>query len=87
MGTLKTMGRNIRRASMRVVNLAGVTLEDRPMRLEDESPDERKRNTSLPGQDEDMPEMSRERLRGRTLGVFGPQSVVRRAMLSLLLWR
>ncbi|KAG8944623.1 calcium channel protein [Tulasnella sp. 424] len=87
MGTLKTMGRNIRRASMRVVNLAGVTLEDRPMRLEDESPDERKRNTPFPGQDEDMPEMSRERLRGRTLGVFGPQSVVRRAMLSLLLWR
>ncbi|KIO32428.1 hypothetical protein M407DRAFT_214388 [Tulasnella calospora MUT 4182] len=86
-GTLKTMSRNIRRASMRVVNLAGVTLEDRPMRLEDESPDQSKRNATLPGQDEEMPELSRERLRGRTLGVFSPQSVIRRAMLSVLLWR
>lgn len=72
---------------MRVVNLAGVTLEDRPMRLEDESPDQSKRNATLPGQDEEMPELSRERLRGRTLGVFSPQSVIRRAMLSVLLWR
>ncbi|KAG9050174.1 calcium channel protein [Tulasnella sp. UAMH 9824] len=86
-GTLKTMSRNIRRASMRVVNLAGVTLEDRPIRLEDESPDLSKRNAPLPGQDEEMPELSREKLRGRTLGIFGPQSVIRRAMLSVLLWR
>lgn len=86
-GTLKTMSRNIRRASMRVVNLAGVTLEDRPIRLEDESPDQIKRNAPLPGQDEEMPELSRERLRGRTLGIFGPQSGIRRAMLSVLLWR
>ncbi|KAG9016762.1 calcium channel protein [Tulasnella sp. 427] len=86
MGTLKTMGRNIRRASMRVVNLAGVTLEDRPMRLDD-SPEDVRRNTPLPGQDEEMPELSRERLRGRTLGIFGLQSVLRRSMLSFLLWR
>ncbi|KAG8940098.1 calcium channel protein, partial [Tulasnella sp. 408] len=86
-GTLKSMSRNIRRASMRVVGLAGVTLEDRPIRLEDESPDQSKRSAPLPGQDDEMPELSRERLRGRTLGIFGPQSVIRRAMLSVLLWR
>ncbi|KAG8926488.1 calcium channel protein, partial [Tulasnella sp. 417] len=53
---------------------------DRPMGLEDESPDQKKRNASLP-------QPPSERLKGRTLGVFGPQSVVRRAMFSVFLWR
>lgn len=88
LGTLKSVSRNIRRASMRVVNLAGVTLEDRPYRLDDDDPpDDQPMGRPSPGQEEALPELVRDRLRGRTLGLFGPKSVVRRAMLSFLLWR
>ena len=84
MGTIKAMQRNIRRASMRVVNLAGVTLEDRPIRLDDDDD-----MPKPPVEEEPIPLeviMPRERLRGRTFGVFGPKSRVRRVMLNLLLW-
>lgn len=84
MGTLKSVSRNIRRMSVRVVNLAGVTLEDRPIRLEDD-PAEQQDEPATPV--EMMPEPPMERLRGRTLGIFGPTSGIRRSMLSVLLWR
>lgn len=86
MGTLKSMSRNIRRMSVRVVNLAGVTLEDRPIRLEDD-PAEQQQGNAPASPVEMIPETSKESLRGRTLGVFGPTSGIRQAMLNMLLWR
>lgn len=87
LGTLRTMSRNIRRASMRVVNL-GVTLEDRPIRLDDEDEVEDKRRSRMqPGQEDAVPDVARERLRGRTIGLFGPKSKLRNWMLDFLLWR
>ncbi|KAG8896276.1 calcium channel protein, partial [Tulasnella sp. 403] len=59
LGTLKSVSRNLRRVSVRVVNLAGVTLEDRPIRLEDDTPDETRPGEST--QEDAVPE-SRFRL-------------------------
>ena len=68
--TLKAMSRNIRRASMRVVNLANLGLEDQPVRLE--------------GEDDPLPNL--QRLRGRTLMIFGPTNSLRVALHKALLW-
>lgn len=88
MGTLRSVSRNIRRVSVRVVNLAGITLEDKPIRLDDDDPPpEKGDHLDHLTQEESNQETSVNRLRGRTLGVFGPTSGFRRTMLSLLLWK
>lgn len=75
------VSRSLRRASLRVVNLAGSGLED-SIRLPDD--DEHVGDESWKEDDGDvMPDMRRDMpIRGQTLGIFGPQSRVR-----LLLYR
>lgn len=84
---LMAVSRSIRRASLRVVNLAGAGLEDH-VRLDDQ--DEQK---SPQDEDEDtrpeetLPDLaSTLPIRGRTLGFLGPTSKVRLAMYRLLVY-
>ncbi|KAG9004060.1 calcium channel protein [Tulasnella sp. JGI-2019a] len=86
MERLQSVSRNIRRVSVRVVNLAGITLEDRPIRLDDDVPEPADRGPE-PSPLEAPPDTMRDRLRGRTLGIFGSKSGIRCSMLNLLLWR
>lgn len=83
-----TISRNIRRASLRVVNMAGVGI-DQHIRLEDADDDE---------QDEDGEEKEYDVLeaseltkfmpiRGKTLGFMGPTNKIRLAMYRFLLLR
>lgn len=83
---IMTMSRNLRRASLRVVNLAGMGLEDH-VRLGEgvdrvDGPDQ-------DGEDEENEETMMDLatylpLRGRTLGCMGPTNQVRLAMFRLL---
>lgn len=80
---LRAMSRNIRRVSVRVVDLASTGAKDQALKLED---------TQEPGvasraQEEPLPDLSGTRLRGTTLGFFGPHSRVRHAMFQFLLWQ
>jgi hypothetical protein len=85
--------------SVRVVNLAGLGLESqhRGIRL----PDETDEPAAQPAADdvklspeavEDEPvppelaSISNLTLRGTTLGLFGPRSIVRKAMYDFLIW-
>ena len=87
--TLRSVSRTIRKASVRVVNIVGAENDGR-VRLEDEEiEDDELRNKPLeqavdaieqPG----VPPRPPERLRGKTLGIFGPRSRIRRSMDALL---
>ena len=84
--TLRIVSRSIRQASVRVVNIVGSENDGR-VRLEDEDvEDDELRNKPVeeavetPG----VPPRPPERLRGKTLGVFGPHSRTRRSMDALL---
>jgi len=81
--TLKAVSRNLRRVSLRVVNLAGVQLEDRPIRLEDEPdiPDQHRTQVQ-----DTLQDLAHHDLRGRSLGIFGPTSSLRRLLRRFLLW-
>lgn len=69
---IKSVSQNLRRISLRVVNLAGSGLE----RLEDDDDNTR---------DEDLPDLSqRMPIRGRTLCCLGPHSRVRLALYRAL---
>ncbi|KAG8696198.1 calcium channel protein, partial [Ceratobasidium sp. 394] len=96
--TLKAVSKHIRRVSLRVVNLASVQLEDKPV---PRTPDREREDTGGLTPDKEIgattpepvvaPEDELDRthhmtLRGRTLGVFGPDSRLRQAMRSALLW-
>ncbi|KAG8875562.1 calcium channel protein [Tulasnella sp. 331] len=83
MGTLKSVSRNIRRVSVRV--LTGITLEDRPIRLDDDVTETGEGSPEL--HDHIEPEAPKNHLRGRTLGILGPNSGIRRVMLRVLLWK
>ena len=80
------VSRSLRRASLRVVNLAGVRLED-SIRLPDD--DEDVGDESWKDGDGDvMKDMGKDMpIRGRTLGVFGPQSRVRLLLYRFLMHR
>ncbi|CAE6501684.1 unnamed protein product [Rhizoctonia solani] len=95
--TLKAVSKHLRRVSLRVVNLAGVQLEDKPMPRTPERegvphpfPD-REQGEPLPPEPVPTPEDELDRsqhmrLRGRTLGMFGPENPLRKAMRATLLW-
>ncbi|KAK0201179.1 Ion transport protein-domain-containing protein [Desarmillaria ectypa] len=75
---IKSVSQNIRRMSLRVVNLAGAGLETQ-MRLADDDPDEVKT--------EELPDLTqRLPLRGRTVCCLGPQSRVRLALYRMLVY-
>ena len=82
------VSRSLRRASLRVVNLAGVGLED-SIRLPDD--DVVVGDGSWKDGDGDvdvMKDMGKDMpIRGRTLGVFGPQSRVRLLLYRFLMHR
>lgn len=90
--TLKVMSNNLRRASLRVVNLAGFGLEDH-IRLADVD-DEHEFDTKEDEEEEDgkedeiLPDLTKSLpLRGRTLGYFSSTSRVRVAMYNCLVYR
>lgn len=79
---LRAMSRSIRRVSIRVVDLASTGTKDQAVRLEDlpdDDPDPR-------GAEETLPNLTGTRLRGSTLGIFGADSRIRRAMFNFLQW-
>jgi hypothetical protein len=90
------VSRTIRSAGKRVVNLGGKEREDGLSRLpdddndiDDDSTDELKRTETVemveaPASRPRPEAMPPERLRGRTLGLFGPKSRVRRTMDGLM---
>lgn len=92
--TLKLMSGNLRRASIRVVNFAGFGLDDhaRLADAEAESPEHTlvdKLQADDTGEEDEVatPDLSRSLpIRGRTLGLFGPTSMVRMAMYHFLVY-
>lgn len=94
--TLKAVSKHIRRVSLRVVNLAGVQLEDKPVphtpKPEDISQPTPDRELGEPvpepvtTPEDELDRSQHMTLRGRTLGVFGPDSRLRQAMRATLLW-
>lgn len=79
---IRNMSRGFRRVSLRVVNIGGNPMED-SVRLPDGDEDdmageEEKEEEQLPDLRKEMP------IRGRTLGIFGPQSRVRLALYNFL---
>ena len=81
-----SVSRNLRRASLRVVNFGGYGLEDH-VRLDDvDERDVKNRDEDeIPDEDEVLPDLSRALpIRGRTLGCLGPRSKVRLAMYKFL---
>ncbi|CAE6352806.1 unnamed protein product [Rhizoctonia solani] len=95
--TLKAVSKHLRRVSLRVVNLAGVQLEDKPMPRTPERegvphpfPD-REQGVSpapepVPPPEDELDRSQHMQLRGRTLGMFGPENQLRKAMRATLLW-
>ena len=86
--TLKTVSRNLRRASLRVVNFGGAGLEDH-VRLDDmdERKEKRDEDDDMIEEDEVLPDLSKTLpIRGRTLGCLGPRSRVRLAMYKFLVY-
>jgi len=93
--TLRSVTRKLRSASVRVVNIMGKDKDEGLSRLPDDdgidgdSTDDLKRTDSIQMVEtptaRPRPEaMPPERLRGTTLGLFGPRSVVRRTMDRLM---
>ncbi|KAG5652105.1 hypothetical protein H0H81_006278 [Sphagnurus paluster] len=79
---IKSMSHNIRRASVRVVNLASAGLESQ-LRLG--GGEQVKRTGRDDDDDELLPDLSKALpIRGRTLGFFGPESKVRLALFNFL---
>jgi voltage-dependent calcium channel len=83
---IKYMTHNLRRASVRVVNLGSTGLE-KQIRLGDG--DEGTHDTSKFGESEEepLPDLSKSLpIRGRALGFLGPESKVRLALFNLLVY-
>jgi len=82
---MKSVGRNIRRMSLRVVNLANTGLEGQ-LRLGDGD----EKTEKMLGDDDDGPPVPDLRqvmpLRGRALGIFGSNSKVRLALYKFLVY-
>ncbi len=86
--TLKTVSRNLRRASLRVVNFGGLGLDEH-VRLDDvdERDGKREDEDEMPDEDEALPDLSKTLpIRGRTLGCLGPRSRLRLAMYKFLVY-
>ncbi|KAH8105357.1 Ion transport protein-domain-containing protein [Cristinia sonorae] len=84
---IMTMSRNIRRASLRVVNLAGMGLEDHVRLGEGVDRDDDVEQTEEEDHEEAMMDLaSHLPLRGRTLACMGPSSKLRLAMFQLLVY-
>lgn len=93
---LRSVSRNLRRVSLRVVNLAGVGLEEkaRGIRLPDDKDDGAKvkgkdTQSAVSGEDQEeeheLPDLAtRLPIRGRTLGFLGPSNRIRLAMFRFL---
>ena len=93
---LRSVKKSLRRASMRVVNLAGVNLEDRvqAVRLPDDKEELKSKGKAKVTEmeiddsgteEEELPDLAKRLpIRGRTLGVFGPTSRIRLAMFRFL---
>ena len=89
---LTTISRNLRRASVRVVNMAGIgvdehvrlaDLDDEKMAVkdeEDEEKDEKEYDAVVLDLSKTMP------IRGKTLGFMGPRSRLRLAMYKFLIY-
>ncbi|KAF8752940.1 Ion transport protein [Rhizoctonia solani] len=96
--TLKAVSKHLRRVSLRVVNLAGVQLEDKPMPRTPEREDvprpfpDREQGEPIsepvppPEPEDELDRSQHMQLRGRTLGMFGPENGLRKAMRATLLW-
>jgi voltage-dependent calcium channel len=90
---IERISRSLRRVSLRVVNFAGVSLDER-IRLADDDPATADNNERALGDDDELDELDEPpldlsnvlRLRGRTLGFFGPTSRVRLAMYDALIF-
>ncbi|KAF8063493.1 Ion transport protein-domain-containing protein [Lyophyllum atratum] len=82
---VRTMSQKLRRASVRVVNLASAGLENQ-LRLGDG--DDTVRGRRRDDDEEDpLPDLTKALpIRGRTLGCFGPQSKVRLALFNFLVY-
>ena len=87
---LMTLSRNIRRVSLRVVNMTGMGIDEH-VRLADASDEKlasEGEDEELESEDEALPDLSKTLpIRGRTLGFMGPHSRVRLAMYRFLVWR
>lgn len=86
---IKNVSQNLRRMSLRVVNLAGAGLENQ-VRLDDEDGDNqhvlKNRDSGQGETGEPMDLRNNMRLRGRTLGFMGPDNKLRLALLDLLVY-
>ncbi|KAI0331568.1 hypothetical protein GY45DRAFT_1248483 [Cubamyces sp. BRFM 1775] len=87
--TFQTMSRNLRRASLRVVNFGGLGLDEH-VRLNDVDEPYEKRDEDgddIPDEDEVLPDLTKTLpIRGRTLGCLGPHSKLRLAMYKFLVY-
>lgn len=93
---VQAVSKHLRRVSLRVVNLAGVQLEDKPVPRTPEPEDfprptpDREQGPPLPEPlappEDELDRSQHMQLRGRTLGVFGPDNRLRQAMRATLLW-
>lgn len=82
---IKSMKQNLRRASVRVVNLGSAGLESQ-IRLEDVNEDARSKGKLDEGEEEPLHLNKSLPIRGRTLGCFGIESKVRLALFNLLVY-
>ncbi|KAI0667461.1 Ion transport protein-domain-containing protein [Trametes maxima] len=87
--TIKNVSRNLRRASLRVVNFGGLGLDEH-VRLDDMDERDEKGDEDedeIIGEDEALPDLTKTLpIRGRTLGCLGPHSRVRLAMYKFLIY-
>ncbi|KAF8882238.1 Ion transport protein-domain-containing protein [Infundibulicybe gibba] len=84
---IKTVSKNIRRVSLRVVNLAGAGLENQLRLADDEHGDARSRTAVKDGNAGAEPLSDLHKalpIRGRTLGCLGPESGLRLALYRFL---
>lgn len=85
---IKSVSHNLRRVSLRVVNLAGAGLENQ-IRLPDEELDSARAKRPPDDRDDDnLPDLSKRLpIRGRTLGCLGPNSKLRLSLYNFLVYR
>ncbi|KDQ07800.1 hypothetical protein BOTBODRAFT_591897 [Botryobasidium botryosum FD-172 SS1] len=85
--TLRAVSKHVRRVSLRVVSLAGGGPTEHAIKLEDDPSDPEEHNQTPP-QAQPLPAaFSQSRLRGKTLGIFGPDSPIRLAVFHMMIWR
>ncbi|KAH9849175.1 Ion transport protein-domain-containing protein [Lenzites betulinus] len=85
--TLKDFSRNLRRASLRVVNFGGLGLDEHVRLGEALEFEKDEDEDDLPDEDEALPDLTKTLpIRGRTLGCLGPHSKLRLAMYKFLVY-